>query len=79
MSSPDPASLTALQIRLEYDLDAQERLIVCPGSTEQAQCVVYRFGGGGRIFYSHKASNLPSLALRQSLDAVLFANSITWE
>lgn len=30
-------------------------------------------------FYSHKATNLPSLALRQSLGAVPFADSLAWE
>lgn len=63
MPDLDPAVLVLHQICLEYGLDDQQRLILRPGSDEQALCVVYRYAGGGRLFFRR---DLP-LALQDQL------------
>jgi hypothetical protein len=59
----NPIELIALQISLEYDLDAQGLLVARPGSSEQGLYNVYRHAGGYVPYYSHL---LPA-ALRQQL------------
>ncbi len=69
----DPPSLVSLQVRLEYDLDPQGRLVVRPGSDERARCVVYRYSGGGRLFYLHDLPRPVQEALRGFDPALAFA------
>lgn len=40
-----------LQVRLEYRLDPDGRLVPFSGSTEQARFTVYRHAGGWQCFY----------------------------
>jgi hypothetical protein len=70
MTDFDPVSLIDLQIRLEYDLDSQRRLVMRPGSQEQASCVVYQYNGGGRLYYAHHLP-LPVQKTLQEFDPLL--------